>query len=118
MKNMTSFAATADDVVMNRSMEIVQPTYTQRRDMVHVKYIERRLNLITRREAVTPLTKFQHVKLTFSCPLKLESSYPISSRRSFKKYLDGLSRDYRDYMQCRYRNSRNQRIPGPLSEES
>lgn len=86
---------------------------------MHVKYIERRLNLITRREAVTPLTKFQHVKLTLSFPLKLELLYPISSRRSFKKYLDRLRRDGREYISCRgLKSLRNQRISGPLSKES
>jgi hypothetical protein len=73
MKKMVSFAATVEEVVRNRSMEIVQPTYTQSSETAHVRYIDRRLNRRTTKERLTAVKRFQHVQLTLIFPLKFGS---------------------------------------------
>ena len=56
---MVKIAAALTSVVMNRSIEIVQPMYTQSSDIAQVKYIVRRLNRGAVRARVVPQTNPQ-----------------------------------------------------------
>lgn len=59
MKKRVKIAEALTPVVMNRSMEIVHPIYTQSNDVAQVKYIVRRLNRGAVRAKAVPETNPQ-----------------------------------------------------------
>ncbi|GMG07192.1 unnamed protein product [Aspergillus oryzae] len=84
MKKIVRIAAALTSVVMNRSMEIVQPMYTQSNDVAQVKYIVRRLNRGAVRAKAVPETNPQQAIPMLILDLVTLSVMPTISSKSLR----------------------------------